>query len=408
MKKTVSISLALAATMILSTASPASSRDRVVVRKSDDPAKVKVVEKKSPYIGIYMDDLNDKLIADLNYPESDGVWIVSVIEDSPAEKAGLEDDDIIYIFDGEKLENATDIGKLMKGKEAGDPVKMVIYRDGKKKELVVELGEHAKQFYTMDIRDDRTSGREMTMPSWTIADRNNREAMEFLSQMRSNRLYMGVRIHDMSPDLAGYFKVDKGVLVLEVVEDTPAAKAGIRGGDVITEAAGEKIVESEDLLDALGDVERGRRKDRDRRPEEGREDDLHLRSRRAGEPELRSVDLAQRRRFQALQAEYPRDQEDRDRGAEGEAPREGCRARKAQVGDRHPGEKAQETGKEHELRSIQPERGDGRRTPPSPRFFSPRRPARLIVGAPRPLLVKSFDSKVEVVYFKGCSFPACW
>jgi len=59
----------------------------------------------------------------------------------------------------------------------------------------------------------------------------------------------------MSPDLAGYFKVDKGVLVLEVVEDTPAAKAGIRGGDVITEAAGEKIVESEDLLDALGDVE---------------------------------------------------------------------------------------------------------------------------------------------------------
>jgi len=254
MKKSVSITLALAATMILSTASPASSRDRVVVRKSDDPAKVKVVEKKSPYIGIYMDDLNDKIIADLNYPESDGVWIVSVIEDSPAEKAGLEDDDIIYIFEGEKLEDATDIGKLMKGKEAGDPVKMVIYRDGKKKELVVELGEHAKQFYTMDIRDDRTSGREMTMPSWTVADKNNREAMEFLTQMRSNRLYMGVRIHDMSPDLAGYFKVDKGVLVLEVVEDTPAAKAGIRGGDVITEAAGEKIVESEDLLDALGDV----------------------------------------------------------------------------------------------------------------------------------------------------------
>jgi C-terminal processing protease CtpA/Prc len=255
MKKTVSISLALAATIVLSTASPAYSRDGVVVRKGDDPAKVKVVEKKSPYIGIYMDDLNDKVIADLSYPESDGVWIVSVIEDSPAEKAGLEDDDIIYIFDGEKLENASDIGNLMKGKEVGDPVKMVVYRDGKKKELVVELGEHAKQFYTMDIRDDRTSGREMTMPSWTIADRNNREAMEFLSQMRSNRLYMGVRIHDMSPDLAGYFKVDKGVLVLEVVEDTPAAKAGMRGGDVITEAAGEKIVESEDLLDALGDVE---------------------------------------------------------------------------------------------------------------------------------------------------------
>ncbi len=255
MKKSVPITLALAATIVLSTASPASSRDRVVVRKSDDPAKVKVVEKKSPFIGIYMDDLNDKVIKDLNYPESDGVWIVSVIEDSPAEKAGLEDDDIIYIFDGEKLEGASDIGKIMKGKEAGDPVKMVIYRDGKKKELVVELGEHAKQFYTMDIRDDRTSGREMTMPSWTIAERNNKEAMEFLNQMRGNRLYMGVRIHDMSPDLAGYFKVDKGVLVLEVVEDTPAAKAGIRGGDVITEAAGEKIVESEDLLDALGDVE---------------------------------------------------------------------------------------------------------------------------------------------------------
>ncbi|MCU0638678.1 MAG: PDZ domain-containing protein [Candidatus Krumholzibacteria bacterium] len=255
MKKTVSITLAIAATMILSTASPAFSRDRVVVRKGDDPAKIKVVEKKSPYIGIYMDDLNDKLIKDLNYPESDGVWIISVIEDSPAEKAGLEDDDIIYIIDGEKLEGVSDIGEILKGKEVGDPVKMVIYRDGRKKELVVELGEHAKQFYTMDIRDDRTSGREITMPSFTIAEKYNQQAMDMLREMGGNRLYMGVRIHDMSPDLAGYFKVDKGVLVLDVLEDTPAAKAGIRGGDVITEAAGEKIVESGDLLDALGDVE---------------------------------------------------------------------------------------------------------------------------------------------------------
>lgn len=256
MNKTISMSLALAATMILSTASPSYSRDRVVTRKSDDPAKVKVVEKKSPFIGIYMDDLNDKIIKDLKYPESDGVWIVSVIDDSPAEKAGLKDDDIIYIFDGEKLENASDIGKIIKGKEVGDVLKMVIFRDGKKKELTLELGEHAKQFYTIDIRDDRKPGREMTMPSRAIADRNNREAMEFLREVRSNRLYMGVRIHDMSPDLAGYFKVDKGVLVLEVMEDTPASKAGIKGGDVITEAAGEKIVETEDLLDALGDVDK--------------------------------------------------------------------------------------------------------------------------------------------------------
>ena len=256
MKKTASISLALAAAMIISTASSAYSRDRVTVVKGDDPAKVKIIEKKSPYIGIYMDDLNDKLVADLSYPESDGVWIVSVIEGSPAEKAGLEDDDIIYMFDGEKLEEASDIGRIMKGKEAGDPVKMVIFRDGKKKELVVELGEHAKQFYTMDIRDDRAAGREITIPSLTIAEKNNKEAMAFLRQMGSNRLYMGVRIHDMNPDLAAYFKVDKGVLVLDVVEDTPAGKAGIRSGDVITEAAGEKIVETGDLLEALEDVDK--------------------------------------------------------------------------------------------------------------------------------------------------------
>ncbi len=256
MRKIEYISVAVIAAVTLSMTSAASSKDRIVIKRGDDPAKVKVVEKKSPYIGIYMDDLNEKLIKDLDYPEAGGVWVMSVIEGSPAEKAGLEDDDIIYMFDGEKVQKSVDIGKILKSREAGDTLAMVVFRDGKKKEMKIELGEYARQYYTIDINNDRSCGDEIAMPSWSMGLDNYRGAIDLFRGMTGNGLCIGVRIHDMDADLAGYFGVDGGVLVLDVLEDTPAGKAGMKSGDIIVEAAGEKIVDTEDLLDALRETDR--------------------------------------------------------------------------------------------------------------------------------------------------------
>ncbi len=75
--------------------------------------------------------------------------------------------------------------------------------------------------------------------------------MAFLGSAPRGRL--GVRIESLSPGLGGYFglKDGKGVLVLEVIKDSPAERAGLEAGDVITRVGEEAVANGTDLVDAL-------------------------------------------------------------------------------------------------------------------------------------------------------------
>jgi C-terminal processing protease CtpA/Prc len=68
---------------------------------------------------------------------------------------------------------------------------------------------------------------------------------------------LGVRIEDLSPELGEYFEVPggHGVLVVEVMKDTPAERAGLRSGDVITSVGDRDIKDSDDLIRALREEE---------------------------------------------------------------------------------------------------------------------------------------------------------
>jgi len=72
-----------------------------------------------------------------------------------------------------------------------------------------------------------------------------------------DRPRLGVRIEKMNPDLAGYFggTNGRGALVVEVIEDTPAEKAGIKAGDVITAVGNTSVDDVNDLMKALADEE---------------------------------------------------------------------------------------------------------------------------------------------------------
>ncbi|PTY02460.1 peptidase S1 [Opitutaceae bacterium EW11] len=74
------------------------------------------------------------------------------------------------------------------------------------------------------------------------------------------RGYLGVAIQDINPELADAFKLKEhsGALVAEVVPGAPAAKAGLKTGDVVTEFGGEKVVDSRRLKLAVADIRPGK------------------------------------------------------------------------------------------------------------------------------------------------------
>ena len=94
---------------------------------------------KTPYMGIRY-QMVDKQTAILN-KIAEGAYIIEVVPDSPAEKAGLEDEDIITEFDGKEINGKDDQGlaKVILEKNAGDKVKIEYVRDGKVKTTTIIL-----------------------------------------------------------------------------------------------------------------------------------------------------------------------------------------------------------------------------------------------------------------------------
>ncbi len=253
----------------------ASAEEKVIIKSGGDPKemKVDVIEKKGPYIGIFMENLDKESIRELNYPKSTGVLIMEVIEDSPAEKAGFEDNDILYEFGGTKLEDQEHLLELIAEKSAGETVDVVLYRGGKKKEYKLELGEQAKQYYTISIDDESIDigdeiGRRVARMKLdlcrdkAVLDRKIARAgrpgyRDDYLWVSGDRLFLGVRVQELNKDLAEYFSLEgkEGVLVVEVFKDAAAEKKGIKSGDVIVKVEDEDISDPEELIEALSGVD---------------------------------------------------------------------------------------------------------------------------------------------------------
>ena len=253
MRKLAILSLVVFVAVFLSMTAFAFAEKKTIVVEEK---KVKKIEEKGAFLGIYMEDLDKVMIKKLDYPKSTGVLITGIIDDSPAEEAGLEKHVVIYSIAGDKVKDSKGLGKLIGSKEPGDKVKVVAYRDGRKKTFNLALGEKKTAYVTIDIDDYgdiaqkaciRTLGKGANIWMYSGGDRVS---------VFGGRGRMGIQLLELDADLAPYFKVKEGegVLVVKVLEDSPAEEAGMKSGDVIVKINDEEIEEIEDIYEALNDV----------------------------------------------------------------------------------------------------------------------------------------------------------
>jgi serine protease Do len=216
------------------------------------------------FLGVYAEDINKENMGRYGLREARGVGITSVVKDSPAEKAGLRKDDVILRFDGENVTSARKLTRLVSEVAADQTVRLGISRGGSEQEVAVTIG---KRKDTMDALNNlrglrgKLEGVEgfgtpgARVWKWEGPDSENDG---FVFAFGNNRR-IGVSTTQLTKQLAEFFGVadGKGVLVSSVAEDGPAAKAGIRAGDVITAVDGEKIEAAGDLTRALGKKKEG-------------------------------------------------------------------------------------------------------------------------------------------------------
>jgi serine protease Do len=204
------------------------------------------------FLGVGAEDISKENMGRYGMREIRGVGVTQVMKDSPAEKGGLKKDDVILRFEGESVTSARKLSRLVNESSADQTVRLTISRGGAEQEVSATLAKHSmNSLLGAAIRDDVMKGIEKDWPQIKSGDGN------FVFNFGANRR-IGVSTQTLTKQLADYFGAkDGGLLVTSVSENSPAAKAGLKAGDIITAVDGEKVDSSGDVVRAINKKDAG-------------------------------------------------------------------------------------------------------------------------------------------------------
>ncbi len=246
------------------------------------------------YLGIYLEEVTSEKMKDLNLKEERGAVIMKVAEGGPAEKAGLKENDVIVSFNGRRVDTVRELQRLLGETPAGRSVNFEVIRGGSTQNFTATLSKRASNFNYFEGTNNLFKQQEKNL---ALAEKNlkrNEMSRERAEEMRKRAQEMqgkyqeelkgfkpkefggfnspkgfgnynfnllgfgggarlGASVQSLTEQLGSYFGVKdgQGVLITEVANDSAAAKAGLKAGDVILEIDNQKVKDIDDLMTAL-------------------------------------------------------------------------------------------------------------------------------------------------------------
>lgn len=194
-----------------------------------------------PRLGLGVRDLSSDEATKAGLPGIAGALVTDVADDSPAARAGLADGDIVVRIDGQDVRSARHLTRLVDETPAGRTVPIEYVRGGVRAQADVTLPASPTFRETFRRRVPDTFAYRMGEPL-------------VRGRMRGR---LGIGVQDLTAQLAAHFGVKGGVLVTEVTEGSPAARGGIKAGDVVTRVHDTTVTRVGDLTRALAAVEAG-------------------------------------------------------------------------------------------------------------------------------------------------------
>lgn len=159
------------------------------------------------YIGVQIQPVNDTAAKALDLKSRNGALVANVIDDGPADNAGIETGDVIVEFDGIKIQSVDHLRNNVSSSKPDKYYNLSLIRNGKKKSLRVKLAKMPN--------DDQ-------LAMSTQSESASELGIEVSSLNRMNRQEFDIK------------DKDTGVLVTQIFQNTPADDAGVRVGDLIT------------------------------------------------------------------------------------------------------------------------------------------------------------------------------
>jgi C-terminal processing protease CtpA/Prc len=228
-------------------------RIEVAPEPGDEDAMVMLDDEGSSWLGVESQEISSEKAKELKLPAERGVLLERIVPDSPAAKAGLKDNDVVTEINGQRVEGAAQFRRMIHEIPAGRSVQFTVWRDGRAQSVGVTLGkseDHGNMWFKTAPRAFSIQLPKIEMPEVPpMPDMD----MEGFAVLAGSRPRLGIDAEDLSGQFGAYFGAPdgEGVLVREVNAGSPAEKAGVKSGDVITSLNGERIRSLGDLREKL-------------------------------------------------------------------------------------------------------------------------------------------------------------
>ena len=175
------------------------------------------------WLGVQIQPITDEIADSLELENNHGALVAAVEAGSPAERGGIKPGDVIVSLDGKQLEEFKDLPKLVANTSSGSESTVEVMRQGRTKELTIEIG---------------------TMPSDDVK-------VALAEQQSDDTPRLGVYLAELTPEARQRYQIDReatGVLVAGVEPGSPAARAGIEAGNVISMVGQDTVNSPDDVI----------------------------------------------------------------------------------------------------------------------------------------------------------------
>jgi serine protease Do len=180
------------------------------------------------WLGVYIQEVTYELAQSFQLDKPVGALVSQVIEGSPAEKAGIQAGDVILSFNGREIKDSSDLPPMVGRVPVDSKARLKLLREGKQMKLDVVI----EELPTEDSPLARTA------PSSSPVNR------------------MGVDVADLESDAAA--ELGRGVLIKRVAPASPAARAGLRSGDILLQLDRKNIKNVADFRKKVANLPTGR------------------------------------------------------------------------------------------------------------------------------------------------------
>lgn len=210
------------------------------------------------YLGVFLEEVTPDRAKELGLSEERGAIIMKVVKDSPAEKAGLKENDVVVSYNGRRIDTMGEFQRLLGETPADRTVTIEVVRGGNRQNLTATLKKRSQSMtlFKPGFNEQFWKENQEAMKKAQEDMKKNLELYKKIPRDFGNFAFvapgewalfygdrLGIGVESLTSQLGEFFGVKDGhgVLVTDVRENSAASKAGLKAGDVIIAVDNEKV-----------------------------------------------------------------------------------------------------------------------------------------------------------------------